>query len=51
MSFVEQKMSTVHKILQHPGEMIADEEGNFRPSYIVEVDDLAGVKPRALTCT
>ena len=43
---------TVHKIFRHAGEMIADGEGAFRASYIGERrDELAGVTPRALTCT
>ena len=42
---------TVHKIFGHAGEMIADGEGAFRASYIVERSNvLAGVTPRALTC-
>ena len=42
----------VHKIFRHAGEMIADGEGAFRASYLGErIDELAGVTPRALTCT
>ena len=42
---------TVHKIIRHAGEVIADGEGAFRVSYIGErIDELAGLTPRALTC-
>ena len=42
---------TVHKIIRHAGEVIADGEGAFRASYIGErIDELAGLTPRALTC-
>lgn len=52
MSFVEQKMSAEHKILRHAGEITADGEGTFRASYIGKnINALAGVTPRALTCT
>ena len=42
---------TVHKILRHAGEMITDDEGAFRASYVGErSDELAGLTPRALRC-
>ena len=42
----------VHKIFRHADKMIADGEGAFRTSYLGDrIDELAGVTPRALTCT